>query len=194
MSRERLDYLTRVLISGVCAVFLLYVAWQVFDRFRTVFVLIGCAALLAYAISPLVNRLNRFMWRPAAVLLAYTGIAGVLLGGGYLLFGPVVRQLSDAVAHLPAQNALIQQRLVDADRVLAEHGLVVHLASSQSKIVSTLQAQGGDLLSRTLAIASSIANLLLDALVCLFMSIYMVLDGHRIHDQAMRLVPQKYRE
>jgi predicted PurR-regulated permease PerM len=70
----------------------------------------------------------------------------------------------------------------------------VHLAASQSKIISLLQLQGGDLVARTVAAASSIASLLLNALLCMVMSIYLVLDGRAIHDRIVRLLPQSYRQ
>ena len=194
VSRERLDYLTRALFSGVCAVILAYVAWMIVSRFLHIIILLSAAALLAFVISPLVDRLNRWMPRLLAVACAYLGIAAVLVGGGYLLFGPVVAQLSEAVVRLPGQNARLEQQLQNIDAQLAGHGVQLHLAASLRNAASIVQTQSGLLLSRTLDIASSVLSIVLDMLLCLVISIYLVLDGRRIHDAVMRLVPDRQRE
>src|SRR5262245_28682796 len=87
------------LLAG-CA--LTYVAWLVVQRvFHTIMVLVF-ATILSFALSPIVNRIERQVGRRGvAVPLVYLGVLVLVIGGLALLTSPFVTQSSALLTELP---------------------------------------------------------------------------------------------
>ena len=74
---------------------------------REVLIPLALAAMLTFLLTPLVSRIERFIGRIAAVLLAVAMLFGLIGGTGYLL----TQQLIDLAAKLPNYQANIQTKL-----------------------------------------------------------------------------------
>ena len=137
------------------------------------------AALIAYALTPAVKVLTRFVPRSLSVFLVYLAFVAIIGGIGYLLATSVISQVvavsGDAAVWLspgPQGQSLITRKLAQ-------------LGISQSQIDS----MGSQMITQTRNVASgavplleSIFGLVVDAILVLVLSIYMLVAGPRVVD------------
>ncbi len=128
-----------ILLVILAAIALLYISISVLQRFGSAIVLFIVGALVAYVMTPLVNRLaNAFHFRWLAILLAYGMVAVGFFAVGVLLFTPFIEQSQSLVNNLhnpsPASVARIAtvrgeatyiERVLKAQQERAARGLYV---------------------------------------------------------------------
>ncbi|MFI5274998.1 MAG: AI-2E family transporter, partial [Ktedonobacterales bacterium] len=164
--------------------------WLLSHILRAVVMLI-IAALLAYALAPFVAYLRRWLPRWLAILLVYAGLLAVLGLFGYLLVTASIEQVRALIAtarHLltPGANdtpsplieqlhnfGISQQQLDDFTRSLATYA----------------ETLGRDLLP----LLSGLASGVLDAVLILVVSVYLLMDGARVGRWLRTGTPRRYR-
>jgi predicted PurR-regulated permease PerM len=86
-----------------------------------------------------------------------------------------------------------QARAPAIDARLRELGLPVSVQEVQTRAAALLVDGGGAFLGGSLAALAGLANVLVDLLLVLVMSLYLVLDGARLRTTFLRLVPAERR-
>src|SRR5260221_13402193 len=135
------------------------------------------ASLIAYALYPLVERLRRFMPRALALVLVYVLLLVVVGTFGYFVVSTAViqlRLLADQVRVLltpgphNTPGPLIQQ--------LQRWGFTQEqITAAEQEIVSRLQTWTGQIVP----VVSSVVNGVLDTLLVVVLSVYLLIDGAR---------------
>src|SRR5215831_5316563 len=117
---------------------LVLVVTRAFDAVLLIFF----AIILAEAIRPLVLRLERRrVPRPLGALLIYLVVAALLFAIGWLLFTPLVAQISAFIQSLPAYLAEARQWAQDMQQALAGHDPLTALIDGlAAQLTASLQA------------------------------------------------------
>lgn len=82
--------------------------------------------------------------------------------------------------------------LLDAQTWADQHYIQVNVAHSAGQVVRQITSQTSSLLNNTGAILSQTATLLLDLVLVLIISVYFVIDGERMIQRALEVVPDAY--
>ncbi|HEY7065958.1 MAG TPA: AI-2E family transporter [Chloroflexota bacterium] len=192
----RIDW-TRLLIvqlAILAGIVLIIVAWTVLRAFEHTLVLFVIAAVLAFAMSPLVTRAQeRGMPRPPAVGLVYLTLAVALVLSAGLLAQPFVVQASLLLQNLPAYVNGLQDMFVGLDAWLGHFGLGGGLATLQAEASHQVTTASTLFVGDLIRFLSQVASSALDAILVLVISFYLLLDGPRLRDGAHALVPAGYR-
>lgn len=155
---------------GVVAV----VFWAASHVARSLILLI-IAAILAYALAPLVNVLHRFMPRLLAILLVYLIVMGAISVVFYFLIRAALTQAEELRNQV---NALLRPgQSSPLISVLTSLGIdPTQLQNARQVITSHL----GTLADQILPVVRSIFDSVLDIIVVAMLSIYLLLDGSRV--------------
>lgn len=122
-----------ILLVILASFALLYITFSILLRFTQVILLLVLGAIVAYVLSPLVNRLEQaFRFRWVAILFSYVLVAAGLFALSVLLFTPFVDQSQSLIdnLHNPSPNSL---------------RTIVRVQNDAGDIQSRLRAQQADL-------------------------------------------------
>ena len=169
---------------GVVAVIL----WAAGHIIRSLLIL-AIAALLAYALSPAVKFLQRFMPRFLAVLLVYLLALSGLSFLIYLIISNAVHQIfqlslflrTELTSSGSGQPTPLEQTLIS-------------IGISQSQINDARQqiiVQTSELASSAIPFLRRIFDFVLDTIIVAVMSIYLVIDGGRVNRWLRTNMPQQ---
>lgn len=111
---------------------------------------------------------------------------------------PLNRSVSDArnlaaaaqsLRHTVSSTPIL---LLDAQTWADQHHIVVNVQQSAGQALKKMTDQAASLLNNTAGILSQTASLLLDLFLTLIISVYFVLDGARMVQKSIALVPEAY--
>jgi len=180
---------TKLLISTV----LLVIGGTLLVRFSEVIPPFIVACILAFVISPIVRRIERWLKikRVWATLIVYI----VLLGIASLVPILVVPVLVDQFVNL---NVNIQEIIHTVEDFLAKEitlgGISIDLSSIFDQFAGSLQNLIEPYLGQTLGIAFEVIGSAVWAVFILVISFYLVKDGNQFWKWLEGLVPPMYRE
>jgi predicted PurR-regulated permease PerM len=150
--------------------------WAAAHVIRALLILV-VAGLLAYALMPAVKFLTRYVPRWMAILLAYLAVVSVLGALGYLIVSSAVEQVTSLATNA---GKLLTPTAAGADPPLVQR--LEHLGIPRAWI----QSAGGQILAQTQTIATDVVpllegvfNTMLDFILVVVLSIYMLIDGQR---------------
>jgi len=180
------------LLAG-CA--LAVVAWTIAQRFLHTLVLLLMATVVAFALGPLVERVEERVGRRAlAVALVYVALLVVVVGGVTLLAAPFVGQATALLGDLPSLGNAAKTQAPAVDARLRQLGLPVTVDDLQTRLSGAVSESASVVLGGTLAVLTGLTNFVVDLVLTLVMSLYLVLDGQRLRDGLVQLVPAGRRE
>jgi predicted PurR-regulated permease PerM len=162
----------------VCWLILTAAGFYIAARIIHALLILLTACLIAYALYPLVEWLRRFMPRALALLLVYVLLLAVVGTFGYFVVSSAViqlRLLADQVRMLlssgpnDAPSPLMQQ--------LFRWGFTKgQITGAEGEIVSRLQTWTGQIVP----VVSSVVNGVLDTVLVVVLSVYLLIDGARV--------------
>jgi predicted PurR-regulated permease PerM len=149
------------------------------------------ACLLAYALFPLVDRLHRWMPRPLALVIVYLGLLALIGTFGYFVVTTAIKEFTLLVDQ--ARILLTPGPNGEASPLIQE---LQHLGFSSDQIsaasdsvVATLQRWT----TQVVPLLTGLLNGVLDTVLVLVMSIYLLIDGERVSRWATSHTPLSYR-
>jgi predicted PurR-regulated permease PerM len=179
------------LIAFCVIVFVALLIW-VLMHIAKIILLVLLAVLLAYALDPVLGRLDRYMPRGIAALLTYLFAILFLATLGYFLTRPLVAQATQLGSQLPqyfdrAENAL---------RALAQgYGVSIPQPDqARGQLGSSLQGAAKEIVLSILNFAAAFANTVVDIVLVLFFAFWFMVDGDKMRRGFNRLFPRKYLE
>ena len=137
---------------------------------------IALAVLIAYALTPLVNRLSRWTPRWLAIVIAYVIFGGALVLLVYIIAGSVTSEVTNLIStiHRATKPGATNNSL---RAFLSRFGVPASaLDNLNQRITSSLPG----LASQAVPIVSGVANVLVGLVVTLVLSIYFLAGGPRI--------------
>jgi predicted PurR-regulated permease PerM len=167
----------------------------IFDVFGDLIMVFFLAWLLAFMLSPIVNRVYAipFMSRTVAVFLVYFLLFGGLVVLSIMLAAALVNSISDFIADLPGLRDDLPALLAPWQERISSFGLQIDLLAQATVFLNNISGYAAQLVAplQEIAVASlgAIGNLLL----VVVLSLYMLADRERLVAYAFWLVPASYR-
>jgi predicted PurR-regulated permease PerM len=189
---RRLIILLTILAALALALIILWGA----SHITTSLLIFAVAALIAYAIAPLVELFKRIMPRALAILASYL-IVLILLGMVlYLIISTMITQLSGLAQNV---SILLTPTSKGGNSPLIELLLRIGLTDSQiqsiaQQIGSQLTSIAGSVAGGVLPIIQGIASGILNILLTMVISIYLLVDGSRVNGWLRNKTPLSQRE
>ena len=159
---------------------LVVVAWLLGRVVDAVLVTV-IAALLAFAASPVTQRLDRWMPQWLALLLTYLIGFAVIGGFGAIIVLTTVSQLAGLTQEMPRYARQVQGLIARLDPLLATFG--VHPSSVSSlpqQMLGSLQTGGSNAVAEAVTAISTIAGLGVDVIIVFILSVYFLANGERV--------------
>jgi predicted PurR-regulated permease PerM len=191
----------RALVMVLVAISGLYLAgllWQIAAQFADVILLFFLAWVVAFILEPVVDQLQRHgqLARPIAVTIAYVGM---LVVGATAVVGIVPalsRQAIQLASELPAYVAFLNEHFLELQAALEERGISVNLATlvQFEELVRRVEAIGPMVLTNAVTLATQIASFVVQLVLVLMLSFYIMLDGPRIMRGAVSVMPPTLRD
>ena len=222
MERDRWTQVLIVLLAICAAVFLFEKAWQLSSFFGDIILIFALAWLIAFVLAPLVdglggrpapriltrwvrqragdqvaNALESFcLPRGLAVSLVYVGLVVMLVVIGIFLVPMMVTQLSQLGANLPEYIAQAPNWLEALQEKLARLNIYVDLTSiyRPEELSQRAETIGAAIIQNALVIVTQVASGLANMFIILILSFYIMLDGKRVAQQALALIPAEYHD
>ena len=184
-----------VLLTLLAGLALMWVLWQILSPILHTLVLFALAAVVAFALDGPVSmlahqlRVNRIV----AIVLVYVFVGIVVVGGLVLLAGPFVRQASDLASALPQYATDLQARAPEVQSTLGQYGIQADLDLLKARVAAAVEQSGTDLLQHLVGTLAELGGMLLDVVLALVISLYLLIDGPGLRARSTGLVPLQYR-
>jgi predicted PurR-regulated permease PerM len=154
--------------------------WLVGHVAHTLLVVV-LSVVLAFAFTPLANRLARWMPRPLALGVAYLLGVGVVLAFGVYVVATTAAQVSSLVASLPDYLAQSQSLEGRAESALQPFGVAPgSLADLQQQVLAGAQATGTEVARASLGRVADVLGTVIDIVLILILSVYLAANGANI--------------
>lgn len=183
-----------VLLTIIAAIYLGQTVWQLVAQVADLVILFVVAWLISFVLQPSVVALERVprMTRTFAVLLVYLGLLLVLTAAAVVLVPEIATQSVLAAEQLPGLAEQIGQWGGGLAAFLASRGVVI--GSYTDQLLRPLEAIGPTLVTNAFAIAGGVAAAVVQILLVIVVSLYLMLDGQRIGRYLLGAVPSRYRD
>ncbi len=149
------------------------------------------AALIAYALSPLVQQLKKFMPRVVAIALVYIVFFGGLGAFAFIIVSTSIHQLAalaHAIRQLTQTNGNQQAQVIVFLEQLGFSDVQIHQAGQQ--IITQFEG----VTSEIVPVVISVFTTLLDMIIVAVLSIYFMVEGGRIKDWLQTRLPVAQRD
>ena len=195
--QRRLLNLLLVLAVVALAFVVTEFASTVFYDFGDLILTFFLAWLIAFVLSPPVERIGRLVPRAprvvavAIVYLALLAVVGIVVA---LAAAALVRSISDFVAQVPSLQRQLPDILAPLQDQLTRLGLQVDLVSEANRLIENLGAYATELIGPLQSVAVASLSILGTALIVVILSLYIIVDSPNLRAFAIRLVPPQYHE
>lgn len=192
-------WLNSLVVLGTIAVgcVVIFFASQLFSYFGDIVLVFFLGWLLAFILSPLVNRLDRalpFVPRVVSVVIVYGLLVAIVVWIVILLANALASSILEYLAAAPGLMDRLPETLAPWQRWLDGLGLdQVDLVAQAREVLANLGTYGREAIGPLQQVAVASVGTLGNLLVVLMMSLYMVADGNRILAFLFRLVPRAWR-
>jgi predicted PurR-regulated permease PerM len=176
------------LVGGAAMVYVLGVILAHLITLVLVFVL---SAVVAFTLAPLVGRLQRLgVRRGGATAAVYGGFLLVLAGALVGIGGGLATQFSQLNEQLPLYSRRLQEQGMPSLQLwLAELHLPLDLSQLDREAGTALQSIGAGIVGEGLSLVTGLTDVLVNFVLVVVISLYLVLDGQKIRDRLDLVVP-----
>src|SRR5438105_935722 len=170
-----------VLLVIIAALFLAGLMWSFVIQFSSVILLFFLSWLLAFVLRPTARWLTgKGMPYTLSVLVVYIALATVFMLGGFLLVPVVTQQIEQLQKNFNSYVDALAGFVDQGQKTLISWGVRdVDINKFYSDLAGQAQTIGMGVLNNTFAILQSLATLMLQLILVLFLSFYFMKDGDR---------------
>jgi len=148
------------------------------------------SGIVAFALTPLVSLLARWLPRPLAIAVAY--VLGFVVALGLIAFLVVTAatQITALVGHLPAyaqQAQRLEPRLLPLLRPFGVTPATLH--TTQQQAIASVRGVGTTAATESLGLVSGVVATLIDLVLILILSVYLTANGPTIAQRLRRETP-----
>lgn len=163
------------------------VVWLISHVTRALLILV-LAAVIAFAVTPLVKLLSRYMKRVFAIAISY--LIGFTVVFGLLTFIALsaANEISNFVSHLGDYTRALQDLLPTYERLLQPFGVShAQVLEAERQAVASLQGLAANAAKDVFGVVQTVLGTVVDGVLVLILSIYLTASGPRftqwMHDQ-----------
>jgi predicted PurR-regulated permease PerM len=169
------------------------VGWLLGHVTRALLILV-LAGLVAFALTPLINVLSRWMPRAIAIAAAYLVGFVVIFGLLSVVVVTAAMELSSFVGHLPAYQRQAQGMQPTVLGLLRPFGISAgQFAQVEAQVVSELQHQATTAAADAVAVVQQVLGAIVDGVLVLILSVYLAASGPRLVRWAREQTPSGQR-
>jgi len=189
-----------ILISIICIGVIVWVSWKVAGQFFDTIIILLLSMAIAFLLSPLVNFLTRYkVPRVVATVLVYVIVLAILGAIGYGLIFSLIQQV---VLFSTTVQGFLQNAPTDISNLSStliaqanQAGITTdQIKQAVSSVTSPLLSFATSLPTNVINIVTAIAGALINILLVIVISFYLTVDGRRIRDGIMSIVPERSKE
>jgi predicted PurR-regulated permease PerM len=159
---------------------LLVVGWLLSHVTHALLILV-LSTVVAFALSPLVQLLERWLPRMLAIVIAYVIGFTLLLGLLSVVVVSAATETTTLVRNLPGYAAQAQTMLPELVRVLGRFGVTQsELNQAQGRLIEYLQGIGTQAASDAFDFVRSVLSAIVDTVLVFILSIYLVANGPKM--------------
>jgi len=199
---DSLNPLSRLLVIALAAPMTVLNAWafsEIFGYFESLFVILLVASLLSFLLTYPVSWLEeRGVKKGQAAILVFLTTLFILVAVGVTLVPLAFTQAQQLVARLPEwidsgqyQLMMINERVDNAGLPISLDGLIVQI---NDRLKSNLQNIAGQTLNLALNLTVFTVVRLLDVLLTVVVTFYLLLHGRDIWDSLIEWLPSKIQQ
>lgn len=161
----------------------------------TSLLLISLAAVLAYALTPAVKLLDRWIPRSLAVVIVYILALSALGALAYLVFSTAVSQVTSFAQQLPdLLKPSSPQNPSGIEQLLRPLGVTDdQFNQTRQQVINWAESNAGQIANQAVPILTGVASAIVDLILVIVLSIYLVIDGPRAVAWMRRAAPIKQR-
>jgi predicted PurR-regulated permease PerM len=183
-----------VLLTLLASVAVLWVIWQIVSPILHTLILFALAAVLAFALSGPVDMLSHRLGNRLLAIVAVYFLVGLMVVGGLTsIAGPFVRQATDLAAALPQYASDLQARAPEVQTTLGQYGIQTDIDQLKVQAVSAIQQGGSDVLKNLVGTLAEVGGMILDIVLALVISLYLLVDGPRFRERSLAIIPAQHR-
>lgn len=187
-----------VLLVIIAGYYLLNLVWQVAQQLADIILMFFLAWLLAFILTPLARLLTRYnrQQKLPAIIEIYVGLILVLVLVGLLAVPAIASQMYQLGESLPVYISGLPQAIQSVQYWFLVRGIMIDLSSilQNQNVMQGANALGTLVAQNALGIAQFLASAVTGLFVVLVLSFYIMLDGERISQDLIRLLPDRFRE
>lgn len=185
-----------VSLTLLASLALLWVLWQVLSPILHTLVLFALAAVLAFGLGGPVGMVAKQLRgnRVIAIVLVYLLFGTVIVGGLILLAGPFVTQASDLASALPQYATDLQARAPEVQTTLGQYGIQADIDTLKAQVLTAIEQSGTNVLQHLVGTLAELGGMILDFVLALVISLYLLVDGPRFRVRSLALVPVQHRD
>ena len=191
------DWLRIVLVQlvGLLTLAFIWLVLQLVIPISHTVILFLLGAALAFVLADPSDFFTRRLGgrRSLGIVIAYLILACVVTGVLLMLAVPLAAQLADLAAGLPAYATQGEAWVKNLDSSLQAHGIQVNLESIAAQASSVVVAGGEALLHDLLEATADMGGVLMNAILVLVVSAYLLSGFPAIRRNVIRAVPRRYR-
>lgn len=169
---------------------LLLAAWLL-SHVTHALLILCLGTVVAFALSPVVDLLQRWLPRAAAIAIAYVFGFSLLLGLLSVVVVSAATETNNLVHNLPFYATRAQAMLPQIEGLLGRFGVSqADVNQAQGRLIEYLQSIGTQAASDAFDFVKSVLSAIVDTVLVLILSIYLVANGPRmvawVQEQAPR--------
>jgi len=188
---QRAFYVPLTILAWLAVIVI--VVWLLGHVAKTLLTLV-LSAVVAFALTPLVDLLDRWIPRTVAIALAYLFGFGLLGGMIALLVVTAAAQVTDLAHNLPSYVDELHHIEPNVVRFLGPLGVTPDkFQRAQQQVIGSLQTVGTHMAAQSLAIVTGVLTTIIDVVLVLILSVYLTANGPRISTLLRRGTPRSQR-
>lgn len=154
---------------------------------RHILLVLLFATIFAFLLSPFVEFLKRFIPRPIAIAIAFFGALALVVFGSTFIATPLVQESRGLVERVPEYVRTLQ-----SDDPIAIAGVEIPGALRRDVGLAVAE-RAGDLVERSAALVVGFAIAIVDVVLVLVLSLYLIAAWPKIRSGLLYVLPPKHR-
>lgn len=184
-----------ILICIICAGIIIWALWNLLNQFIDAILLFLLSMAIAFLITPAVNALEKWkVPRLLATLLVYIVVLAALVAVGYALIFSLINQVQQFSNTITTFVQNFPTHIENVYKFLREQGIPdANIQATISQIQDQAYSFTQQATTSAIGIVFFISNAFIDILLVIVISFYLTLDGRRIRNSIIGVVPQRSR-
>jgi predicted PurR-regulated permease PerM len=192
MERVNWERVRDILISILCVGVMLWAAWSIMGLFVHAIILLLLAMAVAFLITPGVDLINRYIPRILAALLVYAFVLAILGGLCYALVFSLIQQVNYFSQNLPGYVQNLPTTYAKTQEWLIQQGIPEPTINQTiNSITQQANAFAASLANNLVSIIFVVTDAIINVLLVVVLSFYLVLDGKRIRNSIIGIAPKR---
>ncbi|MBM2811167.1 MAG: hypothetical protein HW416_1926 [Chloroflexi bacterium] len=182
-----------ILLTIIAALYLGQILWVLVSQVADFIVLFVVAWIISFVLQPGVTAISRLprLSKTLAVLLVYLTLFLVLTVAAIVLLPALAFQSTEAAKQVPGLFTELGGLMSGIDAFLTRYGVSLNYGE---QLLRPLESIGPAVFSNVVLVATGAATALVQIMLVIIVSLYLMLDGDRLGSYVLQTIPPRYRD